>query len=134
MSDELKFFQSKESKNLNHEDFFKQAIMALRDVTKSRGIHSVYSGFNDAFRQYFGENPIPITQELAKRGVIEIQPRKGGVMIYLPGEAPKSRNQVGKEALSKILHENKGDSEDVFKRVIDEILPADNTRRPDDCK
>ena len=134
MGDELKSYRSKDPKYLNYEDFFKQAIIALRDVTKSRGVHSVYSGFNDAFRQYFGENPIPVTQELAKKGIIEVQPRKGGVMIYLPGEAPSSRSQIGKDALSKILGEKNKDSEDVFKRVIDEILPIDKTRRPEDCE
>ncbi len=45
---------------LSYEDFFKKAILKLRNPAKSRGIHSVFSGFNDAFRKYFNEDPIKI--------------------------------------------------------------------------
>ncbi len=38
---------------LSHEEFVKRAIIKLRDISKSRGIHSVFSGFNQAFRIYF---------------------------------------------------------------------------------
>jgi hypothetical protein len=126
--------RSDKSGNLKYEDFFKKAILTLRDITKSMGIHSVYSGFNNAFRQYYGENPVQVTQDLARKGTIEIQPRKGGIMIYLPGEAPKSRNQVGKEALLRILGEKNKDSENVFQRVIEEILPAEKTNMSEDSE
>jgi len=75
---------------LSYEEFFINAILKLRDTSKSRGIHSVFSGFNQAFRDYFGEDPIKKTQELLAQGKIEIKPVRKGVMIYLPGEAPKS--------------------------------------------
>src|SRR6266853_5960372 len=88
---------------LSHEDFFKKAILQLRDSNRSSGIHSVFSGFNQAFRDYFDEDPIRITQELVSKGVIEIRPVKRGFMLYLQGEAPESRVEVGKKALSKIL-------------------------------
>ena len=54
-----------------------------------RGIHSVYSGFNEAFRKYFGANPVEVTTRLAAQGKMETRPFKGGVMLFLPGEAPK---------------------------------------------
>lgn len=88
---------------LSREDFIKQAIIKLRDTSKSRGIHTIYSGFNSAFREYFGEDPIAATQQLAQLGKIDLKPVKGGVMIYLPGEGPMAKSTSGKSALSIIL-------------------------------
>jgi len=61
---------------LEKEEFVVRAIKKLRG--KYRGIHTVFSGFNEAFRQYFGEDPRPVTQEMAAKGVLEIRPVKGG--------------------------------------------------------
>lgn len=83
---------------LEKEEFVVKAIKKLRG--KYRGIHTVFSGLNEAFRQYFGEDPRPVTQEMAAKGIIEIRPVKGGVM-YLKGEAPRA----GDDVLQKILKE-----------------------------
>jgi hypothetical protein len=112
-----------EEKKLNHEEFFKVAIVKLRNPSKSQGIHSVFSGFNEAFRKYFGDDPIKVTQELAGKGKIEIRPVKKGVMIYLPGEAPKSRNELGKEALSKILNTPPVHDKGLVEEVLREVTP-----------
>lgn len=73
---------------LSHEEFIKKAIVSLRKEGY-KGIHSVYSGFNEAFKKYFnGENPVDVTNKLAKEGKIIIRPVKGGVMLYLPEDAP----------------------------------------------
>jgi hypothetical protein len=77
-----------EERNLSEEAFVIQAIKQLRKEPY-RGIHSVYSGFNEAFRKYFGTNPVEATSRLASEGKIEIRPFKGGAMLFLPGEAPK---------------------------------------------
>jgi hypothetical protein len=77
-----------EERKLNEEEFVLQAIKKLRKEP-FRGIHSVYSGFNEAFRKYFGTNPVEATSRLATEGKIETRPFKGGVMLFLPGEAPK---------------------------------------------
>ena len=77
-----------EEKKLTEEEFVVQAIKKLRK-DPFRGIHSVYSGFNEAFRKYFGTNPVEATSRLAAEGRIETRPFKGGVMLFLPGEAPK---------------------------------------------
>jgi hypothetical protein len=77
-----------EEKRLTEEEFVIQAIKKLRK-DPYRGIHSVYSGFNEAFRKYFGTNPVEATTRLAAGGKIDPRPLKGGVMLYLPGEAPK---------------------------------------------
>ncbi len=84
---------------LEKEEFVVKAIKKLRG--KYRGIHTVFSGLNEAFRQYFGEDPRPVTQDMAAKGIIEIRPVKGGVMLYLKGEAPRA----GDDVLQKILKE-----------------------------
>jgi len=77
-----------EERRLTEEEFVVQAIKRLKK-DPYRGIHSVYSGFNEAFRKYFGTNPVEATSRLATEGKIETRPFKGGVMLFLPGEAPK---------------------------------------------
>ena len=77
-----------EERKLTEEEFVTQAIKNLRK-DPYRGIHSVYSGFNEAFRKYFSTNPVEATSRLAAEGKIETRPFKGGAMLFLPGEAPK---------------------------------------------
>jgi hypothetical protein len=105
---------------LSYEEFFKLAVLRLRNTSKSLGIHSVFTGFNQAFREYFEEDPIKVTQELAGKGKIEIRPVKGGVMIYLPGEAPK-RADSGKSVLNKILKKPSEHETGLIEKVISEI-------------
>ena len=89
------------AEKLNHEEFIKKAIVSLRKEGY-KGIHTVYSGFNTAFKKYFdGEDPIKVTTQLAAEGKIVIRPVKGGVMLYLPEDAPKTAD-VGNEALKKM--------------------------------
>ncbi len=89
------------SEKLSHEEFIRKAIVDLRNEGY-KGIHSVYSGFNNAFKKYFdGENPVDVTNKLAKEGKIVIRPVKGGVMLYLSEEAPGIRS-LGDEALKKM--------------------------------
>jgi hypothetical protein len=77
-----------EERRLTEEEFVTQAIKKLRK-NPYLGIHSVYSGFNEAFRKYFGSNPVEATSRLANEGKIETRAFKGGVMLFLPGEAPR---------------------------------------------
>ncbi|MEW6215422.1 MAG: hypothetical protein AB1478_09535 [Nitrospirota bacterium] len=89
------------SEKLSHEEFVKKAIVSLRKEGY-KGIHSVYSGFNEAFKKYFeGENPVEVTNRLAQEEKIVLRPVKGGVMLYLPEEAPGVRSS-GDEALRKM--------------------------------
>ncbi|MCX6354907.1 MAG: hypothetical protein NTZ78_08395 [Candidatus Aureabacteria bacterium] len=74
---------------LTPDEFVLRAIKKLRKPPY-RGIHTVYSGFNQAFREYFeGSDPIAQTNMMAKEGKIIIRPVKGGVMLYLPEEVEK---------------------------------------------
>ncbi len=89
------------SEKLSYEEFVKKAIVSLRKEGY-KGIHSVYSGFNNAFKKYFdGENPVAVTNKLAQEGKIVIRPVKGGVMLYLSEEAPVSKDTAD-EALKKM--------------------------------
>ncbi len=77
-----------EEKKLPYEEFIKRAILSLRKEPY-KGIHTVYSGFNEAFKQYYeGADPIEVTNRLAREGKVVIRPVRGGVMLYLPDEAP----------------------------------------------
>ena len=88
------------SEKLSYEEFIKKAIVSLRKEGY-KGIHTVYSGFNNAFKKYYdGANPIEATTSLAEEGKIVIRPVKGGVMLYLPEEAPKP--DAGGDALKKM--------------------------------
>ncbi|MDD5434223.1 MAG: hypothetical protein PH343_02215 [Nitrospira sp.] len=90
------------SEKMSHEEFVTKAIVSLRKEGY-KGIHTVYSGFNQAFKKYFeGEDPITVTTSLAKEGKIVVRPVKGGVMIYLPEEAPAGQADKGDDALKKM--------------------------------
>ncbi len=103
---------AEEERKLTEEEFVVQAIKKLRK-TPFRGIHSVYSGFNEAFRRYFGTNPVEATTRLANEGKIETRPFKGGVMLFLPGEAPR---RPSAEEIVRLINEGHGSplSEEAF--------------------
>jgi len=122
----------KEDKKLSYEEFFKIAILKLRDASKSRGIHYVFSGFNQAFREYFREDPVKVTTELASQGKIVIRPVKGGVMLYLPGDAPQPRTDLGKKALSIILNEPSEHNKGLVEKVLGEVAPDGIKKFPED--
>ena len=84
------------------EEFVLEGIRRLRK-DPYRGINSVFSGLNEAFRKQFNRDPVEFTNKLASEGKVEVVPMKGGkgVMIYLPGEGPRGRKTD--EALKKIL-------------------------------
>lgn len=87
------------------EQFVVKAIQKLRSE-KSNGIHAVYSGFNSAFKAHFGCESRPTTDKMVADGKLEIRPVRGGVMMYLPGEAPNweaRAEQKAKETVSTIL-------------------------------
>ena len=88
--------------SISEETFVIEGIRKLRKEPY-RGINSVFSGLNEAFRKYFSRDPIEFTNKLATEGKIEVVPMRGGkgVMIYLPGDGPRGRKTD--EALRKIL-------------------------------
>ena len=87
-------------KKLTEYEFVARAIKKLRNPPY-KGIHSVYSGFNQAFREYFNNDPVEATTKLAKEGKIVTRPVRGGVVIYLPEDAPSAMDS--KRVLQTIL-------------------------------
>jgi hypothetical protein len=86
---------------LTHEEFIRKAIVSLRK-DGYKGIHTVYSGFNEAFKKYFpGGDPIEVTNGLAKQGKLTIRPVRGGVMLYLPEDTP-SQGTTADDVLKKM--------------------------------
>ncbi len=83
---------------ISEEEFILRAIKRLRKPPY-RGIHTVYSGFNQAFKEHFGKSSIEVTRKMAEEGKIVIRPVRGGVMLYLPGEAPEAQKSVLKKIL-----------------------------------
>jgi len=88
------------TKPVSCEEFVVLAVQRLR-TGNFRGIHSVFSGFNEAFKIYYTDgSPVDATEQLAAAGKIILRPTKRGVMIYLPGEAPDANR--GEAALKKM--------------------------------
>jgi len=92
-----------EQKKLTEYEFVVRAIRKLRKPPY-KGIHTVYSGFNRAFKEYFDKNPVEATIRLAGEGKIVTRPVKGGVMLYLPEEVPAGKGS--EDALQKILEDD----------------------------
>lgn len=67
---------------MTHREFILAGIKGLRKPGYV-GIHVVYSGFNEAFRKYFKEEPREHVDKLVKEGVIVSRLVKGGVVISL---------------------------------------------------
>ena len=84
---------------LSEEEFVLRAIRRLRKPPYL-GIHTVYSGFNQAFKEHFGKNPVEVTKKMAEEGKVVIRPVRGGVMLYLPSEVPKPKESVLQKILS----------------------------------
>ncbi len=89
-----------EEKKLSVHEFVMRAIKKLRKPPY-KCIHSFYSGFKRSFKDYFNGNPVEATTSLAQEGKIVTRPVKGGVMLYIPEEAPAARGS--EDVLGKIL-------------------------------
>ena len=76
---------------VSYREFVSRAILKLRKEGEV-GIHSVRSGFNEAFLDYYGYDPQGILGELIKQGFITTVPVEDGVMIYLLSEIESTEN------------------------------------------
>ena len=66
-----------------------------------KGIHSVYTGFNHDFREYFQKDPVEVTTRLAQEGKIETRTVKGGAKLYQPGDAPSQSKGVPNKSIEE---------------------------------
>lgn len=70
--------------------------------SKGRVIHTVYSGFNKGFRDYFdGDNPVDAIKELFEQDHVSYRLAKGGAVIALPGVLTNSESALSKMNLGK---------------------------------
>ncbi len=92
---------------MNYKEFVEKAIKSLRE-SPYKGIHVVYSNFNNAFRQYYEEEPRPIIDKMVADGFLVSRVARGGVIIMLAADADeKMKTQNGPSAaLAKILTQN----------------------------
>ena len=92
------------TKKLTYLEFIILAYDKLRDK-KYAGLHTVYSSFNVAFRQYFpGDDPVEVTKKLAEEGKISMRLVRGGAIIAPPGvlRERKSKEEAVSDALSRM--------------------------------
>lgn len=90
------------TKLLSKEDFVFAALEKLRKPGYA-GIHVVFSGFNEAFREYFkGADPIAFVDGLVEKGVLEKRPARGGVIIKLAEKKPGVPGKKKKDGPSKV--------------------------------
>ena len=83
------------------EEFVRRAVIRLRKGT-AKSIHTVYSGFNSAWREYYGTDPVSGVEALVDAGVCVTHPTKGGARLYLAEDAPRRRASTG-EVIGIIL-------------------------------
>ena len=96
--------KSSSAPRMTEEKFVLRAIDRLHQP-KYKGIHTVYSGFNEAFREYYGKDadPVAATKRLATDGKVVIMPSRGGVILYKKGDEPVLAPKPKNGALDKIL-------------------------------
>ena len=87
--------------------FTHQAIKVLRraEGNRSKGIHTVISGFNGAFRlQFPAIDVVAATKGMVERGDLQSHFARMGAMLYLPGEMPQAKpRDNGAAALTRIM-------------------------------
>lgn len=78
-----------DSTKLSSAEFTLMCIEAGAEGSRSKGIHTLFSGYNEAYRAYFdGADPIEAVDKLTEEGVIDSRRAKKGRMIYKKGEMP----------------------------------------------
>ncbi len=84
----------KDHKKITEEEFVLRAIREIRKGTEFPGIHTVFTGFNDAFRRYFGDgsNPVEAITKLRDDGKIFIMVSRKGSVINLAEDRKDKSN------------------------------------------
>ncbi len=89
------------AEKMEKKEFARKAIERCRKEPY-KGIHTVFSGFNTAWREYYGKEDDPVVgvNKLVSDGHITGHGAKGGFQIGLPEDAKSKAIQV---TLDKIL-------------------------------
>lgn len=82
---------------MSYREFVRMMIHELRKPSYT-GIHVVYSGFNERFREYYDEDPRPVIDQLVDEGFLKIFQKTGGPIIFLASEyVPKGQRKQGEK-------------------------------------
>ena len=87
------------------EVFFNKMIPTLRDDSRSKGVHVVYGGLNEAVRAYYNldkDGARKFMDNAADAGIIKVIPCRGGAMAYLSKDAPERSTTTSKKVLDAI--------------------------------
>jgi hypothetical protein len=101
--------------------FVLQAIIVLRDTSKSIGVHTSYTGLSDAFLAQFGVRLYESERDAAGKflrlagplagmiaaGKIVTKPVTGGLMVYEPTEYASVKAQATERAAGERLAKGK---------------------------
>lgn len=85
---------AKGTNGMELEQFVYACIEHVKKTTKYKGIHTVFGGLNVAIKRKYGIEPIPTLQALVDQGKLALRPVKGGVLLYLPQDAPEKRDKA----------------------------------------
>ena len=90
-------------RKLSVEEFTLRAIEKLEDPRWPGRIHSVATGFNRAFREYFSSlDPVKETQKLAEAGKISLRICRGGAMLSKPKSGTGCEPPTSQVVLAKM--------------------------------
>lgn len=117
---------NEESDKMSEEEFVINAIKKLRKPPY-KGIHSVFSGFNEAFRLYFGKDPVETVIRLSNEGKVVTRPAKGGAILYIPGEV--KNGQSVDEIIKKITGSVKRKSERGYQPIVSSRVTSRSTMK-----
>ena len=95
------------TQQMTHLEFIQKAFDTLRKTGKDgrqyAGLHTVYSGFNEAFRKYFPkDDPIKVTARLKESGELNVRPCQGGAMIYMGEFTPEDGGDTALKAMGLV--------------------------------
>jgi len=95
--------QLAKAKAMDISDLVRKCIEKLR-TDGYKGIHSVYSGFNEFMRQVHPDlDPVKIMEALSQSDGFGVRTVKGGAILYLPEDAKEFANTAKQNAARKII-------------------------------
>ena len=91
------------TKKMTHLEFIQKAYETLRKPGKNGvvyvGMHTVFTGFNEAFRKYFDADPVKAVEKLAASGELRVRGARGGAIIYLGDDVAASGGDKALKAM-----------------------------------
>lgn len=79
-----------------------KAVNAKQGKPEYKGMHVVYSGFNEEFKRRFGKDSREVVDAMAAEGIVHKRPAKSGVTLLLPEDVVLTKSEQVKAALTQI--------------------------------